>query len=156
MALFRLLLKLSALLWWGRGASSSTAADGGATGKAAAAIKRPFGTEFPNLDSLAVGDRWQNQKPKGPNPPPSKDAPRDQIVAFALDTVDHGVLKLTAQLFPLKPGEQREARLEFFRDDNWSVAVAAPVLFPGWSAHFRIENRDDSQTWVRLPPAFLA
>ena len=139
----RLLLKLSALVWWGRGTSLSRAAEGDA-GKAVAAQK-PFGPEFPNLDSLAVGDWWRKQKPKGPNPPPSMDVPRDQVVAFALYTVDHGVLKLTAQLFPLKPGEPREARLEFFRDDTWSVATTAPVLFPGWSAHFRIENWDDSR-----------
>ena len=140
----RILLKLAALVWWGHGTSPSTAAEGGAAGKAAAAQK-PFGTEFPNLDSLAVGDWWQKQKPKGPNPPPSMDVPRDQVVAFALYTVDHGVLKLTAQLFPLKPGEPREARLEFYRDEKWTVAATAPVLFPGWSAHFRIENWDDSR-----------
>jgi hypothetical protein len=76
------------------------------------------------------------------------DVPRDQVVAFALYTHDHGVLKLTAQLYPLKPGEARQARLEFQRDGKWMEAATAPVLFPGWSAHFRIENWDDTQDVV--------
>jgi 3',5'-cyclic AMP phosphodiesterase CpdA len=105
---------------------------------------RPFGEEFPNLDSLAVGEWWNKPAPKGPNPPPSMNVPRDQVVAFALYTHDAGVLKLTAQLFPLKPDEPRVARLEFQHDGVWTVAAEAPVLFPGWSAHFRLENWDSS------------
>ena len=35
--------------------------------------------------------------------------PRDQVVGFALYTHDHGVLKMSAQLFPLQEGEAREA-----------------------------------------------
>lgn len=100
----------------------------------------PFGTEFPNLDSLAVGEWWKRPQPKGQNPPPSMDVPRDQVIAFALYTQQNQVLKLTAQLYPLKPGEPREARIEFERDGRWVEAAKAPVLYPGWSAHFRIEN----------------
>lgn len=70
------------------------------------------------------------------------DVPREEVIAFALYTQDRGVLKLTAQLYPLKPDESREARLEFLRDVKWSEAVKTPVLFPGWSAHFRIEAWD--------------
>lgn len=106
---------------------------------------QPFGSEFPNLDSLAVGEWWKKQ-PKGNNAPPPMDVPRDQVVAFALYTHDHGVLKLTAQLYPLKPGEPREARLEFQRDGKWVEATKAEVLYPGWSAHFRIEGWDNSQS----------
>ena len=47
---------------------------------------QPFGPEFPGLDSLATGPWWTRQ-PKGPNPPPKMDVPRDQVVAFALYTV---------------------------------------------------------------------
>ena len=106
---------------------------------------QPFGTEFPNLDSLAVGEWWKKPQPKGPNPPPSMDVPRDQVVAFALYTQQDGVLKLTAQLYPLKPGEPREARIEFQRDGRWVEAAQAPVLYPGWSTHFRIEKWDGSK-----------
>jgi hypothetical protein len=70
------------------------------------------------------------------------DVPRDQVVAFALYTQDHGVLKLTGQLYPLKPGESREARLEFQSDGKWGEAARSPVIYPGWSAHFRVEKWD--------------
>ncbi len=104
-----------------------------------AAPATPFTAEHPNLDSLAVGE-WWSKKPGGPNPPPSMDVPREHVVAFALYTHDAGVLKLTAQLFPLRPDEARIARLEFQREGQWTEAARAEVLFPGWSAHFRIAN----------------
>ncbi len=118
---------------------------------------QPFGPEYPSLDGRATGEWWAKpaataanakgepkKKQQGQPPPPAMDVPRDQVVAFALYTHDHGVLKLSAQLFPLKPGEPREARLEFFRDGAWREALRAPVLYPGWSAHFRVEPWDAS------------
>jgi hypothetical protein len=104
----------------------------------------PFGPEFPNLDSLTVGEWWKAAPPNAPNPPPSMNVPRDQVVAFALYTHDRGVLKLSAQLFPLFPEEAREARLEVLRDSDWTEISRVSVIFPGWSAHFRIEGWDDS------------
>lgn len=106
-----------------------------------ATASAPFNPEFPNLDSLAVGDWWQATRPRQ-NPPPSLDVPRDRVIAFALYTHDAGVLKLTAQLFPLRPDEARVVRLEFQRDGQWTEAVRVEVVFPGWSAHFRVENWD--------------
>lgn len=106
-----------------------------------AAAATPFDPEFPNLDSLAVGEWWRATPPRQ-NPPPSLDVPRDQVVAFALYTQDDGVLKLTAQLFPLRPDEARVVRLEFQRDGQWTEAARAEVIFPGWSAHFRVGNWD--------------
>ncbi len=103
---------------------------------------QPFGAKNPNLDSLAVGEWWKKPKPKGPNPPPTMNVPRDQVVAFAVYTQQDGVLKMTAQLYPLMPDEAREARLEFQRDGKWTEAAKAPVLYPGWGAHFRVENWD--------------
>ncbi len=73
------------------------------------------------------------------------DVPREGVLAFALYTQDRGVLKLTAQLFPLKPGEAHQARLEFQRDGVWTEAAKSEVLYPGWSAHFRIEKWDASK-----------
>jgi hypothetical protein len=105
---------------------------------------RPFGESFPQLDSLAVGPWWTKRQPPR-NPPPTMDVPRQDVVAFALYTHDHGVLKLTAQLYPLKPGEERVVRLEFERDGQWTEAARQPVLYPGWSAHFRIENWDNTR-----------
>ena len=120
----------------------------GAGGEVAAAgaqePAQPFGPQYPALDGLATGN-WWGKTPRGNNPPPPMDVPRDQVVAFALYTHERGVLKLSAQLFPLKPGEAREARLEFERDGKWTEALRAPVLYPGWSAHFRVENWDASR-----------
>jgi hypothetical protein len=107
-------------------------------------VPQPFGSEFPMLDSLAVGN-WWTRKPKGKSAPPLMDVPREEVVAFALYTQDRGILKLTAQLYPLKPGEPREAVLEFQRDGKWVEAAKQPVIFPGWSAHFRLEKWDSSR-----------
>lgn len=125
---------------------------------------RPFGDDFPNLDSLATGDWWtkgagaaaakkapakDGKKAKkgggGQAAPPPMDVPRDQVVAFALYTQQKGILKMVAQLYPLKPGEERVARLEFQRDGAWVEAAKAEVLYPGWDAHFRIEGWDGSR-----------
>ena len=60
----------------------------------------------------------------------------DQVVAFAMYTHRGGVLKLSAQFFPLKPGEKR-GRLELMLpgQKKWSVAARTEVHYPGWDAH---------------------
>ena len=101
------------------------------------AAEPPFGgPRGAGLDTACAEDIWQTDK---------KDflsqfvkVPRDQVIGFALYAHDRGVLKMSAQLFPLKPGEPREVRLEFKRNGQWQEAAKAPVLYPGWSAHFRI------------------
>ncbi|MEZ5302999.1 MAG: hypothetical protein R3F11_20515 [Verrucomicrobiales bacterium] len=111
---------------------------------------QPFGDDFPNLDSAATGAWWEPAPPKAKPRQNAKrivemDVPRDEVVAFAVYTHESGVLKLSAQLFPLKPGEAKEARLEFQRGGEWKEAAKAEVLYPGWSAHFRIEGWDNTQ-----------
>ena len=113
-----------------------------APGKAAS---QPFGAGFPQLDSLASGSWWL-AKPPANNPPPPMDVPRDQVVAFALYTHDAGVLKMTAQLYPLKPGEPMEVRLELRRGETWQEVARVPVTMPGWSAHFRLEKWDNTKS----------
>lgn len=71
--------------------------------------------------------------------------PREEVVAFALYTHDHGVLKLSAQLFPLKPGEPREVRLELKQDGGWREVARAPVIYPGWNAQFRLAPWDNTR-----------
>ncbi len=71
--------------------------------------------------------------------------PRDQVVGFALYTHDHGVLKLSAQLYPLQRNEAREVRLELNTDGQWHEVARAPVIYPGWSAHFRLEPWDNTR-----------
>jgi hypothetical protein len=130
----RLFLKLSALV----SASGSIPLAGAAEAESVT----PFTAAFPKLDSLATG-QWWLKKPNGKEQaPPPMDVPRDQVIAFALYTQDRGVLKLTAQLYPLKLEEKREARIELQREGKWSEVAKTPVLFPGWSAHFRIEKWD--------------
>ena len=115
-------------------------------GPAAAA---PFGVDFPQLDLQTTGEWWRAARGETATLPPNAkripqiidlDVPRDRVVAFALYTHDHGVLKLTAQLYPLLPGEPMEARLEVKRGRAWAEIARAPVQFPGWTAHFRIER----------------
>ncbi|MBL8811573.1 MAG: hypothetical protein JNM43_15495 [Planctomycetaceae bacterium] len=109
----------------------------------------PFGTEFPDLDSDATGEWWkpttiQRGAKKGQVQEPRLLVPRSEVVAFALYTHDAGTLKLSAQLYPLKPDEPRQVILEFRKGDNWIQAAQADVVYPGWSAHFRINNWDGS------------
>ena len=111
---------------------------------------QPFGKEYPNLDSFAVGAWWEKKPPAkgkkgGGTPPPTMLVARDQVIAFALYTQQAGVLKLTAQLYPLYPEEAKVARLEVKRGDAWVELAQAPVRFPGWSAHFRVEGWDGSK-----------
>ncbi len=111
-----------------------------------------FGPKFRNLESMATG-QWWTVKPNKQRPM-DLNVPRDQVVAFAIYTHDHGTLKLSAQLFPLMPDEERTVRLEFQgADGTWKEAAKAAVIDLGWSAHFRINDWDNSKD-VRLsrPP----
>lgn len=112
---------------------------------AAAESSQPFGEKYAALDSLASGE-WWTKIPRGKSaPPPPMKVPRDEVVAFALYTVDRGVMKMTAQLFPLMPDEVREVRLELERNGKWEQIAITEVVLPGWSGHFRIENWDDTK-----------
>ncbi len=100
---------------------------------------KPHGEKFPNLDSQAAGQWWTQKKSVVP-----MDVPRDEVVAFALYTHDAGVLKLTAQLYPLKNGESRVVRLELKEGGQWREIASTQVVYPGWSAHFRLEPWNNS------------
>ncbi len=70
---------------------------------------------------------------------------RDQVICFALYTVHDGTLKLTAQLYPLRPGETRKTRLEIERNGKWQEVASTTVIEAGWTATFRVEDWDDTQ-----------
>lgn len=108
----------------------------------------PFGADHPYLDAQATGTWWVQATPRISRIRPilDLDVPREQVVAFALYTHDGGVLKLTAQLFPLRPGEAREARLEVQRQGTWREVARAPIVYPGWSAHFRVTGWNGAET----------
>ncbi|MCB9879711.1 MAG: metallophosphoesterase [Planctomycetes bacterium] len=101
----------------------------------------PVKAPFAGLDTVCVNDWW--------NRPPSKivdtRVPRDQVICFGIYTVHGGVLKLSAQLFPLYPAETREVRLELKRDGEWQQVATAEVNDLGWSALFRIAGWDSTQ-----------
>jgi hypothetical protein len=73
------------------------------------------------------------------------EVPRDEVICFAMYTVHDGVLKMTAQLYPLKEGEAREVRLQIDRGGAWRTVDRAPVVERGWTAHLRVENWDSSR-----------
>jgi hypothetical protein len=93
----------------------------------------------------------QAQDPLKP-PPPRRNEPlvipkvaKDQVICFALYTVHRGILKLTAQLYPLEAGDPRKVRLEVKAGDGWKEIAETNVVEPGWTAPFRVENWDASR-----------
>ena len=109
----------------------------------------PFGDDMPALDGWATGPWWTKEAKGCPFP---LTVPRDAVIAFAIYCVDvppaggDATLKLTAQLFPLKPGETMEASLEVDRGNGWEPVATSPVRYPGWDAHFRVNGWDASRT----------
>jgi hypothetical protein len=115
----------------------------------------PFGQEYLHLDAQATGQWWVPARDRlsaaGSTAKPvaqviDLNVARDRVVAFALYVHEAGVLKVTAQLYPLHPGEAREARLEVQRAGAWRELARAPVEYPGWSAHFRVDGWDGTTT----------
>ena len=101
----------------------------------------PIRAPFEQLDTLCVNDWWN----RPPSPIMELRPARKDVIAFALYTVSGQTLKLTAQFYPLYPEESRRASLELFRDGTWTRAADAEIHDLGWSAHFRVEWRDDTK-----------
>jgi hypothetical protein len=72
------------------------------------------------------------------------EVPRDELICFCLYTTDHGVLKLNAQLYPLVDGESRDVKLWIDQGDGFQEIATQPLVMPGWSTVFRVENWDDT------------
>jgi len=70
---------------------------------------------------------------------------RDDLLCFALYTVNNNVLKLTAQLYPLVETDDRTVRLETRQGGKWKQVARAKVVEKGWTATFRVENWDTSR-----------
>ncbi|WP_299624983.1 alkaline phosphatase D family protein [uncultured Tenacibaculum sp.] len=71
-------------------------------------------------------------------------APKDRI-AFALYTIHENTLKLTAQFYPIKNVEPFEASLEVFQNNKWKKIAETRIIYPGYTAPFRVENWDDTK-----------
>ncbi len=77
--------------------------------------------------------------------PTIPDVPRDQVICFALYTVQSGMLKLSAQLYPLQEGESREVTLEIRENDAWQPVARSRADEKGWLAFFRVTDWDNSR-----------
>ncbi|MHC4476306.1 MAG: metallophosphoesterase family protein [Planctomycetota bacterium] len=73
------------------------------------------------------------------------EVPRDEVICFALYTVHNNILKLTAQLYPLEPDEERQVRLQIKEDGKWTEIAKTRVIEDGWTAPFRIANWDSTK-----------
>ncbi|MEM9929826.1 MAG: metallophosphoesterase family protein, partial [Bacteroidota bacterium] len=66
-------------------------------------------------------------------------------ICFALYTVHENTLKLTAQLYPVKNYEPFAVILQIEDNGEWTTIDTAEVIYPGYTAPFRIENWDDTR-----------
>ena len=87
----------------------------------------------------------QSGVPANAQPLKVPEVPRDKVICFALYTVGNNVMKMTAQLYPLKDGEDRMVRLEIKQYGRWKQIAQTQVIERGWTAVFRIENWDSTK-----------
>ncbi len=106
-------------------------------------VKAPFG----KLDLYCVNDWWTHAAEIKDNPKKiiDVDVPRDEVICFGMYTAQDGVMKMTAQFFPLYPKESREVSLELKQNGKWKKVVTEKINDIGWSAQFRIENWDQTK-----------
>ena len=101
---------------------------------------------------MSTGEWWEKAKPvdtsakkkgKAPKRIIDLNVPRDQVVAFALYTVDGGTLKLTdsyTRSFPMNP-ERSDWKPS--RGKQWKeIPPKVKITYPGWTAHFRVTDWD--------------
>lgn len=70
---------------------------------------------------------------------------KDNPICFAMYTVHNNILKLTAQLYPLKEGSDTTLRLQARKLGKWKTVAETEIVNPGWTAPFRVENWDSSK-----------
>lgn len=72
------------------------------------------------------------------------DVKAGQRICFAMYTVHRGVLKLTAQLYPVPSGIERDVYLDVKRGGSWKQVAQEKAAEQGWVATFRVEKWDSS------------
>lgn len=77
---------------------------------------------------------------------PKNIEPKDRI-CFAMYTVHENILKLTAQFNPIRNFESFEASLEIYEDGKWVEKAETSIIYPGYTAPFRVENWDDTKEY---------
>lgn len=75
---------------------------------------------------------------------PDNIKPKDRI-AFAMYTVHENTLKLTAQFHPIKNFTPFSATLEIEENGEWVKKAQSEIIYPGYTAPFRIENWNDTK-----------
>ncbi|HBO57551.1 MAG TPA: hypothetical protein DD622_03835, partial [Opitutae bacterium] len=97
----------------------------------------PFGdnTDYAlESDNAAVGRWWDAKLDRGMTGYDRRAAEwfqsidRNNVLAFALYTHDHKVLKLSAQCFPLLPDEPKVISLELKINNQWVAVQSQPVV----------------------------
>ena len=116
-------------------------------------MKKPTPLLLAIVAALTLATILQAQQVKKPAPKKNArvnalaipEVARDKVICFALYTVHEKTLKLTAQLYPLKEGEPRKARLEAKMSGQWKTVAITDIIERGWTAPFRVENWDDTK-----------
>ncbi|MBX2815033.1 MAG: alkaline phosphatase D family protein [Saprospiraceae bacterium] len=96
---------------------------------------------FEDLDTICVNDWWN----RGENPIIDVNVDRQDVICFGMYTVSNQILKLTAQLYPLRPEESHEVRLEVKDGGEWKEIQRQDVNPLGWSALFRVDDWDHTR-----------
>lgn len=68
----------------------------------------------------------------------------DKRICFAMYAVHRGVLKVTAQLYPVPAGIERDVFLDVKRGGAWKEVAREKAAEQGWAATFRVEGWDAS------------
>jgi hypothetical protein len=76
------------------------------------------------------------------------EVPRNDLICFALYTVQNHTLKLSAQLYPLQEGENRSVTLQIQPGDKWQEIATSQVNPDGWLATFRVEKWDSTREYA--------
>lgn len=66
-------------------------------------------------------------------------------ICFALYTVHRGILKLTAQLYPLSSHDEIKVQLEIKKNHQWQPIARSEIVYPGYYATFRVQPWDSSK-----------
>lgn len=86
-------------------------------------------------------DKWRLS---GKKVDPFAERPLGPIISTQ-HTLSKGILKLTAQLMPVGKNDSKTVSLEIRKDNNWQKIAEAPLIVPGYTATFKIENWDSSR-----------
>ncbi|MEA1897858.1 MAG: alkaline phosphatase D family protein, partial [Bacteroidota bacterium] len=90
-----------------------------------------------NIPSCWFND-WKASGTKLKNYPDQSFGP----VLFSQYTLSRGVLKMTAQVPPIGNNDDKEVKLQIFKEDNWEIIGSSSVHPMSRTANFRVEDWD--------------